>query len=183
MAQDFQISRDSQALFITLTTHHRLPIFKRNEMNLVLCSALDEVRRSHNLLLFAYVIMIDHLHLLTNEPKPPSEVLRLVKGITAHRVIEYLKEKNHLNSLAKLRHQVRNRNYQHSLWQREKNLLPIFSEGMFMQKVNYIHNNPVKEGWVERAVDYPWSSARIWRACPNEDEPLLMDIDQIRWRK
>jgi REP element-mobilizing transposase RayT len=125
--------------------------------------------------------MIDHLHLLTNEPKPPSEVLRLVKGITAQRVIDYLKEKNYLSSLAKLRHEVRDKNYRHSLWQKEKNVLPIFAEGMFMQKVNYIHNNPVKEGLVEQAVDYRWS-ARIWREIPCEDEPLLRDTDRIKWR-
>ena len=126
--------------------------------------------------------MIDHLHLLTNEPKPPSEILRLVKGINAHRVIEYLKEKNYSGSLEKLRHEVRDRNHRHSLWETEKNVLPIFGEGMFMQKVNYIHENPVKEGLVERAIDYRWSSARIWRGCPMEDEPLLVDVNRIKWR-
>jgi REP element-mobilizing transposase RayT len=183
MTQDFQISRDSQALFITLNTQHRLPIFKKDEMNLVLASAIDEARRSANLLLFAYVFMVDHIHLLTDQPKPPSDVIRFIKGITAHRVIDYLKEKNYEESLAKLRHEVRDRNYRYSLWQKEKNVLPIFSEGMFMQKVNYIHNNPVKAGLVEQAVDYRWSSARIWRRVPNNDEPLLVDMERIKWRR
>ena len=61
------------------------------------------------------------------------------------------------------------------LWQTEKNVLPIFSEGMFMQKVNYIHRNPVRAGLVARATDYRWSSARIWQGCPVEDEPPLVD--------
>jgi hypothetical protein len=93
-----------------------------------------------------------------------------------------LKEKNYDQSLAKLRHEVRNRNHRYSLWQKEENVLPIFSEGMFMQKVNYIHNNPVNEGFVERAIDYRWSSARIWRGFPNDDEPLLVDTERINWR-
>jgi hypothetical protein len=38
-------------------------------------------------------------------------------------------------------------------------MLSIFSEQKFMEKVNYIHQNPVKAGLVERAVDYRWSSA------------------------
>ena len=183
MSHDFQISRDNQALFITLNTAHRLPIFKKEELNLVLRSAIDEARRSANLLLFAYVFMIDHIHLLTDQPKPPSEVLRMIKGITAHRVINYLKENEYTSSLEKLRHEVRKRNYRYSLWQTEKNVFPIFSEGLFMQKVNYIHNNPVKAGYVERAIDYRWSSARIWRGCAAEDEPLLVDIDRIKWRR
>ena len=183
MPHRFQISRDSQALFITVNTNHRLPVFKKDEIKKVLSDALDEARKSAGLLLFAYVIMLDHLHLLTDQPKPISEVLRVVKGITAHRVIEYLKEQNYSASLAKLQHAVRDRNYRYSLWQTEKNVFPIFSEKLFMQKVNYIHNNPVKAEMVERAVDYRWSSARIWQRNPLEDEPLLMDVNKIVWRR
>jgi REP element-mobilizing transposase RayT len=181
-ASRFSDLPDSQALFITLNSKDRLPVFRKDEIKRVLCDAIDEARKSAGLLLFAYVVMIDHLHLVTNQPKPISEVLRILKGITARRVIDYLKEHNYSASLAKLQHAVRDRNYRYSLWQTEKNVYPIFSEGLFMQKVNYIHNNPVRAGMVERAVDYRWSSARIWQRCPLEDEPLLMDVDRIRWR-
>jgi hypothetical protein len=54
---------------------------------------------------------------------------------------------------------------------------------MFMQKVNYIHKNPIRAGLVERATDYRWSSARIWEKIPAEDEPLQVDKDLIIWRK
>ena len=59
--------------------------------------------------------MIDHLHVITDQPKPISEVLRVLKGITARRVIDYLKERNYSASLAKLQHEVRDRNYRYSL--------------------------------------------------------------------
>jgi putative transposase len=183
MPHEFQISHDSQALYITLTTQHRLPVFRTDGLKTVICNAISEARQSAGFLLFAYVIMLEHVHLMTDQPKPVSEVLRILKGITAHRVINYLKENNHLVSLAKLQHQVRERNYRHFLWQRERNVFPIFSEGMFMQKVNYIHNNPVRAGFVEQPIDYHWSSARIWRRCPVENEPLLVDVEQIRWRR
>jgi REP element-mobilizing transposase RayT len=183
MPHRFQISRDSQALFITLNAKNRLPVFREDEIKSVLCQAIDEARKSAGFLLFAYAIMIDHLHVITNQPRPISEVLRVLKGITARRVIDYLKEQNYNASLSKLQHEVRDRNYRYSLWQTEKNVYPIFSEGLFMQKVNYIHNNPVQAGMVERAIDYRWSSARIWRGCPLDDEPLLMDVGRIVWRK
>ena len=54
---------------------------------------------------------------------------------------------------------------------------------MFMQRVNYIHQNPVRGGLVVRAEDYRWSSARCWSGRVLEDEPLLMDLDKIIWRK
>jgi Transposase IS200 like len=81
MPHRFQISRDSQALFITLNTKNRLPVFRKDEITRVLCDAIDEARKSAGLLLFAYVIMIDHLHLITDQPKPISEVLRVLKLI------------------------------------------------------------------------------------------------------
>ena len=126
--------------------------------------------------------MVDHLHLLTDQPKTSADVLRYIKGITGRRVIDYLKEKNFHRSLAKLQHEEWKRKHSHSLWQKEKNILSVFSEAMFMQKVNYIHLNPVRAGLVERAIDYRWSSARIWQRCATDDEPLAVDIDRIKWR-
>ena len=129
------------------------------------------------------MIMWDHLHLLTSRSSTTSEVLRYLKGITARRVIDHLEEKGHSSSLAKLQHQERNQNHRYSLWQTERNVLPVFSEGMFMEKLNYIHQNPVRAGLSERAEDYRWSSARIWRRRSLENEPLLVDSDVIHWRR
>ena len=179
-AHRYLISQDSPALYIAVVTKDRLPVFQKDHLKEVLCNAIDEARK--RFLLFAYVLMIDHLHLLTSKPTSTSEVLRVLKGLTARRVIDYLHQNNHSSSLAKLQHRERDRNYKYSLWQREKNVLPIFSEAMFMEKLNYIHQNPVRAKMVNRAIDYRWSSARIWQGCPSENEPLQMDKDLIYWR-
>jgi putative transposase len=181
--KNFQISRDSQALYITSVAKDRLPVFQTDAVKKVTCAALNEARISGGFLIFAYVIMPDHLHLITNDPSSSADVLRYVKGITARRVIDYLKLGNFERSLAKLRHPDWNRKHAYSLWQQEKNVFSIFSEAMFMQKVNYIHLNPVRAWLVERGIDYRWSSARIWQGCAAEDEPLMVDIDQIEWRR
>lgn len=181
-AEKFQISRDWQALYITVVAKDRLPVFRSEALKAVTCKALAEARNSGGFLIFAYVIMSNHLHILTDEPKTSADVLRRLKGITGRRVIDYLKENNYQSSLAKLRHEEWKRGHSHSLWQQEKNVFNIFSEAVFMQKVNYIHLNPVRAGLVERAVDYRWSSARIWHGSATEDEPLKVDIDRIRWR-
>jgi len=183
MAHRFLISHDTAVLYITIVTKDRLPVFRTDWMKEFLCVALDEARKSAGILMFAYVIMWDHMHLLTSRNSTTSNVLRVLKGITARRVIDHLKEKQCFSSLAKLEHQERNRNHKYSLWQTERNVLPIFSEGMFMEKVNYIHQNPVRAGLSERAEDYRWSSARIWRGGRSENEPLLMDTDLIHWRR
>ena len=161
----------------------RLPVFQNDPIKIIACQALDEARNSGKFLIFAYVIMYDHMHLITDCPHSSADVLRYVKGITGRRVIDYLKEKKYESSLAKLRHEEWKRKHGHSLWQQEKNVFSIFSERVFMQKVNYIHLNPVRAGLVESAIDYRWSSARIWQKRDLEDEPLMVDIDRIQWRR
>ena len=183
MRARFQLSRDSQALFITVVTKDRLPVFRTDPIKTVACNALAEARKSGGFLIFAYVIMSDHLHLLTNCPKTSTDVLRYVKGLTARRIIDYLKEHGHESSLLKLRHERWKRNHGHSVWQQEKNVLSIFSERMFMQKVNYIHLNPVRAGICDNPIDYRWSSARFWRRQQTDDEPLKVDLDRIVWRR
>jgi REP element-mobilizing transposase RayT len=179
---EFQISRNSQAAYLTAVCKDRLSVFTGEAINTVACNALDEARASGGFLIFAYVLMPDHLHLLTSAPTGESDVTRYTKGITGRRVIDYLKEQNLDSILRRLQHQEWKRKHSHSLWQQEKNLLSIYSEALFMEKVNYIHNNPVRAGLVEKPTDYLWSSARIWRREDREDEPLMVDIDKIRWR-
>ena len=98
-------------------------------------------------------------------------------------MIAHLKRQGYDQSLRKLRHEEWKRRHWYSLWDHESNVFSIFSEAMLMQKVNYIHLNPVRAGLVERAGDYRWSSARLWQGCATDNEPLAVDLDCIEWRK
>lgn len=178
----FSISKDTPAYYITSVTNNRLPVFQTSKLKDLVCSAIGEVRTSADLFLFAYVIMPDHFHLLIGTPKEPSEALRYVNGITSRRVIDYLKTGSYDRSLQKLRRTESERKHKYSLWDHHPNLKRVTDEGVFMQKVHYIHNNPVRAGLVERAEDYRWSSVRCWNKNPHEDEPLLMDISDIKWK-
>jgi REP element-mobilizing transposase RayT len=177
------ISRDTPALYLTSVAKDRLPVFRTDAIKLITCAALDEARNSHGFAIYAYVIMPDHLHLITDSVFRPSKVLRYINGIVSRRVIDHLKERGHNASLEKLRHETKERGYSYSLWDHHSNVFSITSEDMLMQKVNYIHQNPVRSGLVERAEDYRWSSVRWWKGGPLEDEPLKVDIDRISWRK
>ena len=57
MAHRFLISHDSPALYITIVTKDRLPVFRTDWMREFLCPALDEARKSAKILIFAYAIM------------------------------------------------------------------------------------------------------------------------------
>lgn len=177
----FRICRDTPALYITSVATDRLPVFRKNALKDLACKALAEARRSAGFWLFAYVVMPDHLHTIVGSELKPSKVVQYINGITGRRVIDYLKANGHDISLSKLRHEERGRGYRHSLWDHHPNTKRLTHEGVFMQKVHYLHQNPVRAGLVEKPEDYRWSSARHWLRKPLEDEPLTVDIDQISW--
>ena len=177
------ISRDTPALYITAVAKDRLPVFRKEAIKIVTCNALDEARRSAGFSIYAYVIMPDHLHAITDGFLKPSEILRYIKGISSRRVIDHLKEHGHNSSLKKLRHETKERAYRYSLWDHHSNVFSIYSEDMLMQKVNYVHQNPVRACLIESAEDYRWSSVRCWKRCPLEDEPLKVDLARIAWRR
>ena len=179
----FRISIDTPSLFITGVAKDRLPVFRTDKVKQLTCAAIDEARTSCGFLLFAYVIMLDHVHLLTDAPRKPSEVLQYIKGIVGHRLIDYLKKQNYESSLLKLRHEDWKRNHRFSLWQHDSDVFSVTSELKFMEKVNYIHMNPVRAEMVRQAQDYRWSSARWWNRTPTDDEPLRVDLDKIIWRR
>lgn len=178
-----KISRDNPCYYLTSVAKDRLPVFRTDEIKKIACNALDEARKSAGILIFAYVVMPDHVHLITNGGRKVSDVLRFANGIAARRIIDYLKEKNFECSLAKLRQEEKSRGYKYTLWEHHPNAFLLTSETTFMQKVNYVHQNPVRAGLAKRAEDYSYSSARIWQRKPLDDEPLRIDADKIKWRE
>jgi REP element-mobilizing transposase RayT len=178
-----KICRDKPCYYLTSVAKDRLPVFQTDKIKQLACDALNEARNSADILIFAYVIMSDHTHLITDGAREVSDVLRYTNGIAAKRIIDYLKENDFTSSLLKLRQETKSRNYKHSLWEHHPNAFLLTGEATFMQKVNYIHQNPVRAGLVEKAEDYKFSSARIWHRNPADDEPLKVDVDKINWRE
>lgn len=175
------ISRDSPCYYLTSVAKDGLPVFRSDKIKNVTCCALDEARRSAKFAMYAYVIMPDHLHAVTDSTLSPSETLQFINGITSRRIIDYLKANNYKGSLLKLRHETRRHQYRFSLWDHPDARL-LLSESMLMQRVTYTHQNPVRARLVNQPMDYHWSSARCWSSKMREDEPLFVNIDQIKWR-
>jgi REP element-mobilizing transposase RayT len=118
-----RISRDSPCLYLTAVTKDRLPVFRTAALKSLICTALNEARMSGGLTILAYVIMPDHIHVVTGGGVKPSEALRFIRGIASRRVIDYLKRPEFASSLQKLRVGTMERNYRYSLWERHSNVV------------------------------------------------------------
>jgi REP element-mobilizing transposase RayT len=58
----------------------------------------------------------------------------------------------------------------HRVWNRRGYDMNVWSEKKRAEKIDYMHNNPVKRGWVTQPGDWPWSS---WRYYYLEDSSVL----------
>jgi len=179
----YRISKDKPAFYLTTVTKDRLPIFRTDVLAQMMCNALKEARLSGKFLIFAYVIMLDHLHLVTDSKVDSKDILRFVKGIASRRIIDHLKENGHADSLVRLQIPHRSDGSDYMVWQRHPNTRLLWSEQMLWQRIQYTHLNPVRAGLIEHPNDWAWSSARIWHGRRIDNEPLEVNKDKIEWHR
>src|SRR6266853_4369114 len=110
------ISRDTPALYITAVAKDRLPAFRTDPIKVITCNALDEARKSGGFAIYAYVLMPDHFHVITDSVLKPSKVIQYLNGIISRRVIDHLKQHGHNASFQKLKRESGTRGDRYSLW-------------------------------------------------------------------
>lgn len=123
-------------------------------------------------------------HGITRTTRKSNHYAGLVRGgaglVRRDAGLDYLKANDFQTSLTKLRIQVRDRQHKHSVFQHHPNAFEIYGEDTFMQKVNYIHQNPVRAGLCQSADDYVFSSSRLWNKTGLENEPFITEHDKIK---
>ena len=149
--------------FVTATLTKWQPLFTQPTYADIILNSLDWHRRNRRWLLFAYVVMPTHLHILI---KPLaaytiSNVLESFGSFTAHAILRQLQAEHRDDLLQTFsQRQDGDRGKAHQVWQplQAKN---VFSEPFLREKLEYIHNNPVAKQWAlaETRADYRYSSA------------------------
>ena len=171
----YKIYEPTHPHFITCTILHWIPIFTRVETTQIVFDSLKYLQKNNNLKIYAYVILENHLHLIAQSDDIAKDIARF-KSFTAREIIDYLKSKNVKTILEQLSfykkaHKI-DREFQ--LWQEGSQPKLIQGEEMMRNKINYIHNNPVKRGYVDEAWHWRYSSARDYDGING-----LIDIE--RW--
>jgi REP-associated tyrosine transposase len=156
--------------FVTGRIIRRLPVFEQDECCVAFIETCSVLSQEWPFKLTAYVLMPDHIHLIVN-PKDGRirELTGVLKSLTAKRIIEEARGFSFLREKPDSDGSVR------QVWQESFKALPLWSDWMIWQKINYIHNNPVRAGLVESAADYCWSSFRSFYL--GESGPMRIDKD------
>ncbi|CAN5130171.1 hypothetical protein BH23BAC3_BH23BAC3_33310 [soil metagenome] len=147
--------------FITSSVVEGYPIFSDPKAAEVLLNALKFLQIQRDTILYSYVIMENHIHLIVQSDEL-SKKIQAFKSWTARNIIEVFKDNGNYYQLYKLKkaRQHSHTDSIHQLWQQGFHPKQIIGDKMMIQKIEYIHNNPVKRGFVDHAEDWRYSSAR-----------------------
>jgi REP element-mobilizing transposase RayT len=157
----YKIYEPTHPHFITCTVLHWIPIFTRTQTTDIIFDSLKYLQQNDNLQIYAYVILENHLHLVASSNDIGASMTKF-KKYTARQIIDLLKSNNVKTILDQLefykKAHKKDRDFQ--LWQEGIQPKLITTEAMMIEKINYIHQNPVKRGYVDEAKHWRYSSAR-----------------------
>jgi putative transposase len=131
-----------------------------------------------------FVIMPNHLHVLIEFSSSQKSITTIVsngKRFMAYELVKRLQEERKNEILKKLGDAAissdKDRGTKHQIFERSFDCKPITSEHFFLEKLNYIHNNPCSGVWklVENPVDYKHSSAKYHMSGIQSDYPIIVD--------
>jgi putative transposase len=142
--------------FITFTCYRRLPLLRSVRARNVFVNILSEVRDGYGFSLVGYVVMPEHIHLLISEPVKgtPSTVIQVLK----QRVSRRLRRKKRKPTAQLNMTFARSDDSLPRIWQRRFYDFNVWSLKKRVEKLQYMHLNPLKRKLADHPKDWPWSS-------------------------
>ena len=175
MRSRYTIGDPEATYFITCTVVEWIPIFTRKPYLDILIDSLQFCRQYKGLKIYAYVILDNHLHLVVAGNRL-KDIIRDFKSYTAKRIISLLEEERKtwvLNQLQYYKKATKTESL-YQIWQEGFHPKEIISEEMLEQKIDYLHNNPVRIGMVEEPEYWVYSSARDFAG-----EEGILELDAL----
>jgi len=167
--------------FATCTIVEWQCVFKEEKYCKLIIDSLQYCRKNKGLHLLGYVIMLNHLHLCTSNDDniTLSNIMRDFKRHTSKLIAQELEKDNQKLFLYLFRKAAKNarKGSKYKVWKDEFHPEAIYSGKWFNQKLEYIHYNPVRKGFVERPEYWKYSSARNWLL--NDHSIIALDLDKF----
>ena len=163
--------------YLTASTYRRARLFDSERFRRHFVQTLQQLRARLDFKILGYVLMPEHFHLLIwpSQRADPSQIIQSLKERTAIFILQNLRQNLQFpwcrRMLARLTlPPTVHYHGPYRVWQRRFYDLNVWSEKKRLEKLNYMHGNPVKRGLVSSPDQWPWSSFRFYYL---EDSSLL----------
>lgn len=183
MSTAYKIAGDG-LYYLTFQIVGWVDIFTRKIYRDLTIDSLKYCQQHKGFELFAYVIMSNHIHLLAqNETRDLSDIIRDFKNHTSKKFLEVVNDNIESRSdwmkLVFEYHGKYKNKQTNQVWTHENHAEQIYSQKFIEQKVDYIHNNPVRAGIVSRPEDYIYSSASNYAELDSIIDVIKIDF---KWK-
>ena len=145
--------------FIIFSCYHRRLLLGTRQRRHLFLKLLEQVRRSYRFVVVGYVAMPEQVRLLLSEPERanPSVVIQVLKQRFARQVLRARRERKDGSQRT-----LWEPDGEEHVWQRRFYDFVVWSEHKRVEKLRYMHNNPVKRGLVLEPEQWSWSSFRFY---------------------
>tara|TARA_Y100000588_G_C13868085_1_gene759099 strand:- start:201 stop:752 length:552 start_codon:yes stop_codon:yes gene_type:complete len=180
MGRKYAIRNQEEFYFVTFTVVGWIDVFIRQEYRNILLDSIKYCQQEKGLLIGAWCIMTSHMHMAigTNGQMPLEHIIRDFKSYTARHIRKYIEaspyesRKEWMMTIMKQAGEQKSNNKDFQFWQQHNHPIELSDITITKQRVDYIHNNPVTAGFVDKPTDWLFSSARDY-----EDEKGLLEIE------
>jgi REP element-mobilizing transposase RayT len=167
MSRKYKFHDQDSLYFITYAVVQWIDVFTREDYNRIILDSWKYCIDKKGLEVSAWCIMTNHIHMIIGSHGEPIEgIVRDMKSYTSTTLKKMLTS-NHEESrrdwiLAMMEQagKMNSQNNDFQFWQQHNKPMPLTDNYIIDQKLDYIHNNPVKAGYVDNPQDWRYSSAR-----------------------
>ena len=158
--------KKNSSYFLTMTVEGWINVFTRKNHKEAIVDALRYCIQEKGLNVYAFCIMTNHLHLIVNceEQFELKDVIRDFKKFTSKKIIKQIIEqpesrREWMLDFFKKKAEASSKNKTYKFWQTGNHAIELINENFTWEKINYVHNNPVEEKFVNQSFDWKYSSA------------------------
>ena len=166
MSNAYKFNDSEGTYFVTLTVVGWVDIFSRQVYRDFIIENLKFCQLNKGLLVHAWVMMTNHIHLIVSADKSPtlSEIIRDFKKFTSKGIRKLINEENESRREWMLRHFTftgigNSNNNDFQFWVQDSHPIQLLTADFTKQKLDYLHNNPVRAGLVAEPQHWLYSSA------------------------
>ncbi|MCX6302980.1 MAG: transposase [Bacteroidia bacterium] len=184
MTTGYQIKDQEGLHFLTFQIVDWIDIFTRKVYKDIIIDSFKYSIENKGFQIFAYVIMSNHIHLVAQSSIGRlSDNIRDLKKFTSKRIISTILEVNEsrkewLLNRFRFRASQHSRNEVYQVWTHENHAMLLYSNEFIREKIEYIHDNPVRAGIVRNPEDYLYSSARNYASL---EAPIDIPVLVLPW--
>jgi len=182
MTTGYQIKDQEGLHYLTFQIVDWVDIFTRKTYRDIIIDSFKYAIENKGFQLFAYVIMSNHVHLIAQSSEGTlSETVRDIKKYTGNKIIEAIQtnpesRREWILNRSAFNAQKHKRNKSYRVWTHENHAIYLYSPDFIREKIEYIHDNPVRAGTVEKPEDYLYSSARNYAMLASILEVTVLSL-------